>query len=333
MGVRQCASSSPAITATSARSSSRLLRGRHASSALDSYLYERLHLRRAIACRPAIGLQQGRPRHRRRPTCEGFDAVVHLAGLSNDPLGDLSRRSPIDINHSATVRLARIAKEAGVERFVFSSSCSLYGAAGDDWSTRRRPNPVTPYGVSKLRAERDLLAARRRRLLARLPAQRHRLRLLAAHPLRPGASTTSSPTPFTTGRDADEERRHAVAAARPHRGHQPRLHRGARSPARAVHTKSSTSASRPRTTGSAKSPRSSPGRGPRNAGAVRRGRRTRHAQLPRRLRQDLAGRCRGFRPQWTVRSRRRRNSTTRISASRTDASRISKARATSASPI
>jgi nucleoside-diphosphate-sugar epimerase len=87
----------------------------------------------------------------------GFDAVAHLAGLCNDPLGDLVPEATIDVNHQATVRLARIAKEAGVERFVFSSSCSVYGAATADWVHEESlPNPVTPYGVSKLEAENDL---------------------------------------------------------------------------------------------------------------------------------------------------------------------------------
>ena len=62
---------------------------------------------------------------------EGFDAVVHLAALSNDPLGDLNPELTYDINHLASVRLAGLAKEAGVGRFVFASSCSNYGAAGD----------------------------------------------------------------------------------------------------------------------------------------------------------------------------------------------------------
>ncbi len=61
---------------------------------------------------------------------QGFDAVLHLAGLSNDPLGDLNANLTYDINHLASVRLAELAKQAGVERFIFSSSCSNYGAGG-----------------------------------------------------------------------------------------------------------------------------------------------------------------------------------------------------------
>jgi nucleoside-diphosphate-sugar epimerase len=88
---------------------------------------------------------------------EGVDAVVHLAGISNDPLGDLNPDCTYDINHRGTVALARAAKAAGVGRFLFSSSCSLYGAAGDEALDESAEfNPVTPYGHSKVLAERDL---------------------------------------------------------------------------------------------------------------------------------------------------------------------------------
>ena len=89
----------------------------------------------------------------------GFDAVVHLANLSNDPLGDLDPALTDAVNAGATVRLGRLAREAGVGRFVFASSCSLYGAAGQDAVDETAPfHPVTAYGRAKVDAERGLHA-------------------------------------------------------------------------------------------------------------------------------------------------------------------------------
>jgi nucleoside-diphosphate-sugar epimerase len=89
---------------------------------------------------------------------EGFEAIVHLAALCNDPLGDLRPEWTRDINHEATVRLATLARDAGVSRFLFASSCSMYGAAGsDELLDERAPlRPVTAYATSKVRSEDEL---------------------------------------------------------------------------------------------------------------------------------------------------------------------------------
>jgi nucleoside-diphosphate-sugar epimerase len=88
---------------------------------------------------------------------EGLDAVVHLAALSNDPLGDRSPDRTHEINHHAAVRLARLAREAGVGRFLFSSTCGVYGSGGDEPLTEDAPlRPVTPYTISKARAEEEI---------------------------------------------------------------------------------------------------------------------------------------------------------------------------------
>ena len=87
------------------------------------------------------------------------DAVMHLAALCNDPLGDLDPELTYDVNHRSTIRLAKAAKAAGVERFLFSSSCSLYGAGADDSPLDENAGfaPLTPYGESKILSEQDLV--------------------------------------------------------------------------------------------------------------------------------------------------------------------------------
>jgi len=89
---------------------------------------------------------------------DGIDAIIHLAGLSNDPLGDYQPSLTEEINEKASIHLAFLAKKSGVKRFVFASSCSNYGASGDNFLTETAAfNPVTPYGESKVAVERALL--------------------------------------------------------------------------------------------------------------------------------------------------------------------------------
>jgi nucleoside-diphosphate-sugar epimerase len=88
---------------------------------------------------------------------EGIEAVVHLAGLSNDTLGDLNPQLTYEINHAASVRLAEMARDMGISRFVFASSCSNYGAAGDRIQDETAElKPVTAYAISKVMVERDV---------------------------------------------------------------------------------------------------------------------------------------------------------------------------------
>src|SRR5215468_2090347 len=87
----------------------------------------------------------------------GYDAVVCLAALSNDPLGDLNPAATYSVNLDGTLALARAARQAGVQRFLFASSCSLYGAAGSAGVAEDAELfPVTPYGEAKVAAEREL---------------------------------------------------------------------------------------------------------------------------------------------------------------------------------
>jgi nucleoside-diphosphate-sugar epimerase len=129
----------------------------HAVTGLDTGYYEGDLLGPPPAPVPtlAMDLRDVQPEH-----CAGFDAVCHLAALCNDPIGNLHPELTHEINHRATARLARAAKAAGVPRFLFSSSCSLYGASPDGrLLTESAPvAPITPYGESKIAAERELLA-------------------------------------------------------------------------------------------------------------------------------------------------------------------------------
>lgn len=127
----------------------------HRVVGLDSYLFDGCSFGPCPADFPALRRDL---REVRRPDLEGFDAVVHLAALSNDPLSNINPDCTYDINHRASVRLAELAKEAGVPRFLYASSCSLYGVAGDAPVTEEAAfNPVTAYGESKVRVERDVI--------------------------------------------------------------------------------------------------------------------------------------------------------------------------------
>jgi nucleoside-diphosphate-sugar epimerase len=131
-----------------------LLSAGHEVVGLDSYLFERCNFCDGI--QPVSSIRKD-IRDIILGDLEGVDAILHLAGLSNDPLGDLNPELTQEINYYASVRLAELAKKAGIRRFIFSSSCSNYGAGGTDMLTEESEfNPVTPYGISKVRVEQDV---------------------------------------------------------------------------------------------------------------------------------------------------------------------------------
>ncbi len=127
----------------------------HEAVGLDTYLYEGCDFGTDRA--PAVPVIRKDVRDVSACDLDGFDAVMHLAALSNDPVGDLNPDCTYAVNHRASVSLAQAAKQAGVERYLFSSSCSLYGAADRDWLDETASfNPVTAYGESKVLAEQEI---------------------------------------------------------------------------------------------------------------------------------------------------------------------------------
>jgi len=134
-----------------------LAAGRHEVEGFDADLYRGCDFGHAP---DGVAGRIGDVRDLRPADLSGFDAVVHLAALSNDPLGSLDPALTLDVNAEGTLRLARAAREAGVRRFVFASSCSMYGASGtDDALDESAPlHPLTAYAESKVRAEEGLFA-------------------------------------------------------------------------------------------------------------------------------------------------------------------------------
>lgn len=131
-----------------------LLDNGHDVLGLDTDLYRACTYTGSMVDVPSlvVDVREIEPQH-----VQGCDAVIHLAALSNDPLGSLNPRITREINEQASVRLARLSRDAGSRRFLFASSCSVYGAAGSDFVAEQSPfRPVTPYGESKANVEKKV---------------------------------------------------------------------------------------------------------------------------------------------------------------------------------
>jgi nucleoside-diphosphate-sugar epimerase len=138
-----------------------LLRRGYDVVGLDTGYYKERILYRESATTPLTLTKD--LRHVQPDDLQGFDAVVHMAELSNDPAGQLQPDITFEINHKASVRLAELAKRQGAKRFVYTSSCSVYGVAAQDFVDEQSPlNPQTAYGICQPFSEMPPLTARRR---------------------------------------------------------------------------------------------------------------------------------------------------------------------------
>ncbi len=128
----------------------------HEVVGVDTFLYEGSTFGPEIKTPGLVELRKD-VRELERKDLDGIEGIIHLAALSNDPLSDINPELTYDINHRASVRLAKLAKEAGIQRFIFASSCSNYGAAGEDFMDETSEvNPITAYGKSKVLVEQDV---------------------------------------------------------------------------------------------------------------------------------------------------------------------------------